>query len=180
MRYQSTARRRAWPAVAHARDAVAFLGVAHAPHFGEVLGPGQIGAELLEHAAAGLDRGQLMGVADEDSFGPCRGGRGQQFGAAPGCRPCRPHRRRSGCAHRGAATPLRSCLRALSMVRPVSPAASRTATSTALPVGASTSTSIVAGAARRGLRSTRSDVVLPAPAGAESGWIEPRERWQWR
>jgi hypothetical protein len=48
----------------------AFGGVAHPPHFRQLLGPGQVGAQLGEHAAAGLDRGELVGVADQHRLGP--------------------------------------------------------------------------------------------------------------
>jgi hypothetical protein len=49
-----------------------------------VLCPGQIGAELGEHAAAGFDRGELMFVADQDCLG-AGGGRGpQQFAQVVG------------------------------------------------------------------------------------------------
>ena len=41
----------------------------------EFLGPGQIGAQLGEHAAAGLDRGELVGISDEHGLGSgCRCG----------------------------------------------------------------------------------------------------------
>ena len=56
---------------------------------------------------------------------------------------------------------------ALAMVIPRSPAPSRMASSTALPVGASTSTSLRARFAA--VRSVLSEWVLPAPAGAGSG-----------
>ena len=56
---------------------------------------------------------------------------------------------------------------ALATVRPRSPAPSRMASSTALPVGASTSTSLCAWCAAA--RSALSECVLPAPAGACSG-----------
>lgn len=59
--------------------------VADAPHFGKPLRPGQLGAEVLEHAPAGFDRGQLVGVADQHGLGARRGGRGEQglqFGCA--------------------------------------------------------------------------------------------------
>jgi hypothetical protein len=44
-----------------------------------MLGPGQIGAQLGEHAPACLDRSQLMGVSDQDGLGAGRGGSGQQL-----------------------------------------------------------------------------------------------------
>ena len=50
---------------------VAFGRVAHPPHVREALRPRQVLAEVLEHAAAGLDRGQLVGVADQDHLGSC-------------------------------------------------------------------------------------------------------------
>ncbi len=46
----------------------AFGGVVHAPDFGEFLSPGQVVAELLEHAAAVLHRGQLIWVANGEGF----------------------------------------------------------------------------------------------------------------
>jgi hypothetical protein len=33
------------------------------------LRPWEFGAQLLEHAAAGLDRGELVGIADQDDLG---------------------------------------------------------------------------------------------------------------
>ena len=60
---------------------------------------GKLLAEVLEHAAAGLDRRELVGVADEDHLGArgqCRPR--QQASSARGCRPWRLRRRRSRCA----------------------------------------------------------------------------------
>ena len=71
-------------AVAQGQRGGAFVGVAHPPHLGQVLCPGQVGAELGEHAAAGLDRRQLMGVADQDGLGAGRGGGGQQLAQVVG------------------------------------------------------------------------------------------------
>jgi hypothetical protein len=50
----------------------------HAPHFGKVLGPGQIATELFEHAAPRLDRRQLVGVADQDGLDLRLGGGGEE------------------------------------------------------------------------------------------------------
>ena len=72
------------PAVAQCQRRAAFVGVAHPPHLREVLCPGQVGAELGEHAAAGFDRGQLVGVADQDRLGAGRGGGGQQLAQVVG------------------------------------------------------------------------------------------------
>jgi hypothetical protein len=66
-------------AVAQREGCGAFLGVAHPPHFGEVLGPGQIGAQLGEHATARLHRGQLVGIPDQDGLHPGGGGGSEQL-----------------------------------------------------------------------------------------------------
>jgi hypothetical protein len=42
-----------------------------------MLGPGQIGAQLGEHAPAGFDRRELMLIADQDGFGAGPRGGGQ-------------------------------------------------------------------------------------------------------
>ena len=72
------------PTVAQRQRRGAFVGVAHAPHLGKVLCPGQIGAQLGEHAAAGLDRRQLMGIADQDRLGPGAGGGGEELAQVVG------------------------------------------------------------------------------------------------
>ena len=74
-----SAAHRRWPTIAQGQRRGALLGIAHAPHLREVLCPRQIGAELGEHAAAGFDRGQLVGVADQDRLDPGCGGGGQQL-----------------------------------------------------------------------------------------------------
>ena len=51
----------------------------HPPHLREPLGPGQVAAELGEHAAAGLDRRQLVGVTDQHRLGPGGGRGGEQL-----------------------------------------------------------------------------------------------------
>ena len=72
------------PTVTQRQRRGAFVGVAHPPHLRKVLCPGQIGAELGEHAAAGFDRGQLVGVADQDCLGTGCGGGGQQLAQVVG------------------------------------------------------------------------------------------------
>ena len=85
VRYQSTARRsERRSAVAQRQGGGAFAGVAHPPDLREVLRPGQIGAQLGEHPAARFDRGQLVGVADQDGFGAGGRGGGQQFAQIAG------------------------------------------------------------------------------------------------
>jgi hypothetical protein len=59
-------------AIAEGQRCGALGGVTHPPHFGQALGPGQVLDELGEHACARLDRGELVGVADEHGFGPGR------------------------------------------------------------------------------------------------------------
>ena len=56
---------------------VAFFGGTHPPHFAEPLRPGHLPAEVLEHAAAGFHRCQLVGVSDEHHLG-ASGDRGRQ------------------------------------------------------------------------------------------------------
>ena len=66
-------------AVAQREAGGAFFRVGHAPDLGEVLCPGQIGAQLGEHAAAGLDRGELVGIPDQHRLGAGRGGGGEEL-----------------------------------------------------------------------------------------------------
>ena len=72
------------PTITQGQRRGAFVGVAHAPDLGKVLCPGQIGAELGEHAAAGFDRGELMCVADQDGLGSGCGGGGEQLAQVVG------------------------------------------------------------------------------------------------
>ena len=129
-------------AVAQRQRRVAFFGVAHPPDLGKPLRPRQIVAQLLEHAAARPHRGQLVGITHQHGLGAARRGGGQQLsrswvptmrGLIDDDQRARVKVERTGA--RAAAVPWRPC-------RPASPAPSRIATSTAFPVGASTSTSL--------------------------------------
>ncbi len=64
---------------------------------------------------------------------------------------------------------------AFATVIPVSPAPSRTATSTAAPVGANTTTRRPPPARCAAARRAFKEVVLPAPAGADNGAISHGE-----
>ena len=66
-------------AVAQREGGLSFFRVSHAPDFGELLRPGEVGAELGEHATAGLDRRQLMSITDKDRLRPRLRGRGQEL-----------------------------------------------------------------------------------------------------
>ena len=85
-------------AVAQRQRGGAFGGVAHPPHLRKVLRPGQVGAELGEHAAAGFDRGELVGVADQHGLGARLPWWRSAAGAGRRCRPWRLRRRRPGSA----------------------------------------------------------------------------------
>ncbi len=70
--------------VAQGEGCGALLWIAHPPHLREVLRPGQIRTQLGEHPAAGLDRGELVGVADQDGLGAGLRGGGEELAQVVG------------------------------------------------------------------------------------------------
>ena len=136
---------------------IAFVGVAHPPHLTQALRPRQVLAEVLEHAAAGFDRRELIGVADQDHLG-VRGRAAHDSSRLSSGVPTMEASSTTITVRRSMSSWLSSMsCSALATVSPRSPASSRIASSTALPVGASTSTSLLArcAAARSALQRVR-------------------------
>ena len=164
------------PAVAHGEGRAAFLGVAHPPHFRSFCVQGR-----SAHSWANMPPRALTGASWRASptstvlvCAAVVAVNSRRKSSVP-TMAASSTTTRSRCPNRR--LPSARDFRALATVYPWVPAPSRTATSTALPVGATMITR--AWKRRRAIpASARIEVVLPAPAGADSGHTSC-SGWRW-